>query len=48
MFWVLFYYEDQSYAEISAIMHKPSGTVATLLNRAKKRFKKILLEYEIN
>jgi len=36
---ILKYYEDLSYDEISDILKKPSGTVATLLNRAKKAFK---------
>ena len=35
---VLRYYEDKSYDEISDILKKPSGTVSTLLNRAKKAF----------
>ena len=36
---VLKYLEDQSYEEMSDILKKPMGTVATLLNRAKKAFK---------
>lgn len=31
------YIEDKSYKEISDILKKPEGTVATLLNRAKKK-----------
>lgn len=31
--------EDKSYQEISDILKKPAGTVATLINRAKKQFK---------
>jgi RNA polymerase sigma-70 factor, ECF subfamily len=38
---VLKYLEDKDYKEIADILHKPMGTVATLLNRAKKKFKKI-------
>lgn len=38
---VLKYLEDKSYEEISDILKKPSGTIATLLNRAKKKFKKL-------
>lgn len=41
---VLFYLEDQDYAAISDILKKPSGTVATLLNRAKAKFKHIYHE----
>jgi RNA polymerase sigma-70 factor (ECF subfamily) len=40
---VLWFVEDQSYEEISDILMKPSGTVATLLNRAKKQFKETYL-----
>lgn len=36
---VLRYFEDKDYEEISDILKKPAGTVATLLNRAKKQFK---------
>lgn len=32
---ILKYYEDKDYKEISDILQKPMGTVATLLNRAK-------------
>lgn len=39
---VLRFYEDKSYEEISDILKKPSGTVATLLNRAKKSFLEIM------
>jgi RNA polymerase sigma-70 factor (ECF subfamily) len=41
---ILKYLEDKSYEEISDILRKPPSTVGTLLNRAKKRFKKILIE----
>lgn len=37
---VLRFLEDKDYNEISDILKKPSGTVATLLNRAKQQFKK--------
>lgn len=39
---VLFYMEDKSYQEISDILKKPVGTVGTLLNRAKDKFKSVL------
>ena len=35
---VLRFFEDMSYEEMSDILKKPSGTIATLLNRAKKSF----------
>ncbi|MFA5871487.1 MAG: RNA polymerase sigma factor [Parcubacteria group bacterium] len=38
---VLKFLEGKDYKEISDILHKPLGTVATLINRAKKQFKKI-------
>lgn len=41
---ILYYLEDQDYAAISDILKKPSGTVATLLNRAKAKFKHIYHE----
>jgi RNA polymerase sigma-70 factor (ECF subfamily) len=39
---VLRYYEEREYAEISDILRIPTGTVATLLSRAKKRLREIL------
>lgn len=36
---VLRFFEEKSYDEISDILRKPPGTIATLLNRAKKQFK---------
>jgi len=36
---VLKFLEDKSYEEISDILKKPMGTVATLINRAKKAFR---------
>lgn len=38
---VLKFLEEKDYAEISDILQKPMGTVATLINRAKKQFKEI-------
>lgn len=38
---VLRYLEDLDYKEISAILKKPMGTVATLVNRAKAQFKQL-------
>ena len=36
---ILKYFEEKSYEEISDIIKKPTGTVGTYLNRAKKQFK---------
>ena len=36
---ILKYLEEKEYQEIAFILRKPMGTVATLLNRAKKQFK---------
>lgn len=41
---VLKFLEDRSYQEISDIIKKPAGTVASLISRAKKEFKKIALK----
>ena len=38
---VLKFLEERSYEEISDILRKPPGTVATLIHRAKKEFKEI-------
>ncbi|MCF7846727.1 MAG: RNA polymerase sigma factor [Candidatus Gracilibacteria bacterium] len=35
----LYFFHDLSYAEISDVLKKPTGTVATLLSRAKKSFR---------
>jgi RNA polymerase sigma-70 factor (ECF subfamily) len=40
---VLKFLEEKSYEEISDIMKKPAGTIATLINRAKKAFKELLM-----
>ena len=39
---VLKFLEEKDYKEISDILAKPMGTVATLINRAKKQFKEEL------
>ncbi|MCK9438485.1 MAG: sigma-70 family RNA polymerase sigma factor [Patescibacteria group bacterium] len=36
---VLKFFEEKDYEEISDIIKKPSGTVASMLNKAKKEFK---------
>ena len=36
---ILKFFEQKDYKEISDILKKPMGTVATLINRAKKQFK---------
>lgn len=41
---VLKFLEDKDYKEISDILEKPMGTVATLINRAKKQFKEKIEE----
>lgn len=40
---ILRYFEDLAYDEISDILKKPSGTVATLLSRAKKEFQQTFI-----
>jgi RNA polymerase sigma-70 factor (ECF subfamily) len=37
---VLRFLEEKDYKEISDILEKPMGTIATLINRAKKQFKR--------
>ncbi len=44
---ILRFIEDLSYEEISDILKKPPGTVATLLNRAKTQFKSIYLSSQL-
>lgn len=44
---VLKFLEGKDYKEISDILQKPLGTVATLINRAKKQLKKIIEEKNI-
>jgi RNA polymerase sigma-70 factor, ECF subfamily len=39
---ILKFFEEKSYQEISDILKRPEGSVASLLNRAKKSLKKIL------
>lgn len=39
---ILRYLEEKKYDEISDILQKPPGSVASLINRAKLRFKKIV------
>ena len=41
---VLKFFEEKEYHEISDIIKKPMGTVATLINRAKKKLKEELYE----
>ncbi len=45
---VLQFLEDKNYQEISDILKKPTGTVATLINRAKKRFRQLALKKQIS
>ncbi|OGL74096.1 hypothetical protein A3C96_04210 [Candidatus Uhrbacteria bacterium RIFCSPHIGHO2_02_FULL_60_10] len=45
---VLRYLEERDYQEISDILRKPMGTVATLLNRAKASLRQVLAAGESN
>ncbi len=45
---VLRYMEDMDYKEISDILKMPMGTVATTINRAKEKFKKLAKKMKIN
>lgn len=45
---VLKFLEGKDYKEISDILQKPLGTVATLINRAKRQFKKKSEGHELN
>jgi len=45
---ILKFLEEKSYEEISDILKKPMGTVATLINRAKKQFKKEAGSLKVN
>ena len=44
---ILRYLEEKKYDEISDILCKPPGTVATLINRAKSKFKKIAKHHDL-
>jgi len=41
---ILKYFEDKDYTEMSDILKKPMGTIATLVNRAKKQLLSLLAE----
>ena len=45
---VLRYMEEKSYEEMADILQKPTGTVATLINRAKVEFKKLAEKSHLN
>jgi len=45
---VLKYFEEKDYNEMSDILKKPMGTIATLVNRAKKQFIKLAEDQKIN
>lgn len=45
---VLYYLEDKSYEEISDILQKPIGTVATLLSRAKQSYRDIAEAHQLH
>ena len=44
---ILKFLEDKDYNEISDILRKPVGTISTLINRAKIKFKELLIKYKI-
>lgn len=44
---ILRFWEDKSYQEISDILKKPSGTVAAMINRAKKQIKQEFIKQNI-
>lgn len=44
---ILRYLEDKGYKEISDILHRPPGTIAALLNRARLKFKKIAQRHQL-
>jgi RNA polymerase sigma-70 factor, ECF subfamily len=44
---MLKFIEEKDYKEISDILKKPMGTIATLINRAKKQFKKEVEKQDI-
>jgi len=45
---ILRFFEEKTYEEISDILKKPMGTIATLINRAKKHFKQEVEKQGIN
>lgn len=45
---VLKFLEEKDYDDISDILRKPPGTIATLIHRAKKEFKRLAMEKGMN
>ena len=45
---VLKFLEEKNYNEISDILQTPSGTVATLIHRAKIQFKQLAIKHHLN
>ncbi len=45
---ILKYIEDKSYDEISDILKKPPGTIATHISRAKKQFRTLCEQKDVN
>jgi RNA polymerase sigma-70 factor, ECF subfamily len=45
---ILKFLEEKDYEEISDILKKPTGTIGTLINRGKKKFKEECLQQGIN
>jgi len=44
---ILKFLEEKNYQEISDIIKKPAGTVASIINKAKQEFKKEFIQYKI-
>lgn len=44
---VLKFFEEKDYSEMSDILKKPMGTIATLVNRAKKKFAELAEEQKL-
>lgn len=44
---VLKYLEEKNYQEMSDIIKKPMGTVASMLNKARAEFKKVILQSKL-
>lgn len=45
---ILKFLEEKDYSEISDILKKPVGTVASLVNRGKKKFKEVMIQNNLH